>query len=152
MNEENKYKLVFGEQVLKKEFRGLQNEAKLMKPASMNKLLGKRDWDVNLLTQSSFNKNLAQPPQPIKKKKLKRSSSLMTILDDFSTNQANEEPDFLLRSQAFEKAKKVEKNHSWQPKCQLETGTTDLKERANRKNLNDNLAYDLGKLQNLVKI
>ena len=151
MNEEKKFKMIFGKKVLKKEFKGLQNQARLMKPASMNKLLGKRDWDVNLLRQAPLNKTVVQP-QNRNVRQLKRSSSLITRLGDFCKKETEENPRLLADIQAFKQVNTVEKEHKKQPKLQVDIGLGDLNERVTRENLNDNLAYNLGNFLSKLSI
>ena len=135
--------MVFGKKILKKDFRSLQSEAKLMKPASMNKLLGKRDLEANTLDESTLkNTGPIQPPKR-KNKRLKRSSSLLTRLDKFSVKEDYGAPK-LANLQEIKETKNFDSGFQRQRKYQVEIGLSDLNERSTRENLNDNLAYNLG--------
>ena len=70
MNQEKKYKLVFGEEVTKRDFFNLQRDSKLMKPASLNSILGKRDWKLNQQSMVQNEDKLSSNQTEIKKKKL----------------------------------------------------------------------------------
>ena len=75
MNEEKKYKLIFGKEVAHKEFFNLQNESKLLKPASLNRILGKRDWKLKEIPELKSSKDLFLNQPKFKKRKLTRSLS-----------------------------------------------------------------------------
>ena len=75
MNEENKYKLIFGMKVPQKEFFNLQNESKLMKPASLNTILGKRHWKLKDLPLIEKAEGLLLNQRVKKNKKLATSDS-----------------------------------------------------------------------------
>ena len=75
MKENTKFKMIFGKEVGKKDFSDLQKESKLLKPASLSKLLGKRDWKLEPIPELQISENLLQIQKSRKMRKLARSRS-----------------------------------------------------------------------------
>ena len=140
MNEENKYKLVFGKEVAQKEYMNLQNDSKIFKPASFNRLLRKRSWKLDQIPQTPFNqKNDSM-------KKLKRSLSLEDSASSLKAEKTHKEQ-ILLNS--FHKIEKVvhldsEQNKHQKFNQQLRISRPGLSEFATANNVEDYFAYNLG--------
>ena len=146
MKEKTKFKMIFGKEVTQKDFMDLQKESKLLKPASLNKLLGKRDWKLESIPvlQNSNHLPLSQKPQ--KKRKLTRSRSFCEGLSQ--VRASNPEKTLKNSTQLVSSTKKKLKNnqtHHSQFNKQLNIGRCDMDEIPSSENFENYLAYNLRK-------
>ena len=141
MNEETKYKLVFGEQVAKKEYLNLQNESRPLKPASLNKLLAKRNWKLD------------QIPDPHPKS---TDTKITKLKPDFSLNGEIEQRGVFTQeehqSQTKDLSNQKEENGEYESPHsrfykQLKIGRLDLNKLLDADNLENYLAYHLSKFE-----
>ena len=133
--------MIFGKQVAQRDFCNLQNGSKLLKPASMNKLLGKRSWKLEQTPNLLFNQ------KKIKIQKLRRSFSS----DDLSPVTADEiypkpTPQHSLQTKERIEICELEKNKRQKINQQLRISRPGLKEFANGDNIENYFAYNLGNL------
>ena len=145
MNEENKFKIIFGNKLSQKEFFDLQNESKLLKPASMRKLLGKRSWKIDqkpgLEKSDNFNTDVLNQSKK-RKRKLTRSNSFSEETSAVAITQENDrQPISPLPNIQERNRKNVAKSE--QQHEQVNVGRTDLTDLPNADNYEDFLAYHL---------
>ena len=136
---------MFGKEVAQKDFFSLQKQAKLLKPASLNQLLRKRNWKLEQIPEPQNPKNSLSKQSTTKKKKRTGSRSFgeeftktETQPQEFNqrskTNSLDPEitiDDFQTEHDRFNK--------------QVKIGRPDRKELANSENIWDYMAYNLGK-------
>ena len=148
MKGKNKYKIMFGKVVTQREFSNLQIESKPLKPASMSKLLGKRNWDLKQIPNLECSDKLSINQSKRKKKKILttstsslknrvESSEILTQQEDLQTPHEN----------LPNVGEKSGENRTMESKLNemLEIGNSELSELPNAENFEDYLAYDLRK-------
>ena len=146
MKENTKFKMVFGKKVAQKEFSCLQNNSKLLKPASLNKLLGKRSWNLKQIRELQDSEEFIVNKKRKKKRKIARSRSFCEEIKETGAltfentqkifNHCFPNPKFYFRD--------YQKKHDHFKK-QVNFGRTDLRELSTAENFEDYLAYNLCK-------
>ena len=144
MKEENKFKMVFGKTLAQRDFFNLQNQSKLLKPASLNKLLRKREWKLEPIPEA-LNKDLQFNPTKRKKRKgvRRRDFSEELTSNEFSAEEINQISNTNLLYPE-EKIGESQIKHD-QFNKQVHIGRLDMQEFPNSENMWDYLAYNLRK-------
>ena len=145
MNKENKFKIVFGKKMTQEQFSQLQQDSKLLKPASISKLLGKRNWKLQQIPEQEDSKNSKRKKLKIKKKKITRRMSFCdeatppTNLIKHSNKRSADSPSNLKQQNRKYHKKQSHCNH------QLKIAKTHPNALPTAENVENYLAYDLCK-------
>ena len=148
MNEENKFKMVFGKEVAQKEYLNLKNESKQLKPASINKLLGKRIWKI-LPTPDRESSDILDSNQTKRKKlkgnKSRRITRSMSLCEEISEAEvSNVENSQKCSTKFVLSAKKIQND---EVNKHLNIGRMCSNELPKLTNIEDYLAYHLRKVK-----
>ena len=133
--------MVFGKKLAQREFSNLQNGSKLLKPASLNKLLGKRSWKLEKIPELLFKqKNL-------KIEKIERSQSLNHSASCIGVDIVNSKLNPQNKSRMEEKRGEIDSEGKRHRKFnqQLRISRPGLKEFATADNIEDYFLYNLSK-------